>query len=113
QEPDIKWSMVGLPHGIGMGSLSEIEQIKFFTVGCCSVMGIGDERRGKLLDDLTDTRIAGRFPSLLCGNCDNLAMNGSRRARRSLQGQPFNQPYRLIWEVAGFAFVRAARISES
>src|SRR5437667_5957250 len=76
-------------------------------------MGIGDECRGKLLDDLTDTRVAGRFPSLLCGNCDNLAMNGGCRAWRSLQGQSFDQPYRLIWEVTGLAFVRAARIGQS
>lgn len=57
--------LVGLPHGIGVGRLSLIQQVKFFSVGCVSLVGEGYECRIKALDDLADTFITGRFPPLL------------------------------------------------
>ncbi len=53
--------MIRLPHSIGVGRLSPIEQIKLFTVGSRSLVRHGQQRGIKVLDDLTDPPITGGF----------------------------------------------------
>ena len=76
---------IRLPHGIGVGGFSPIEEVKFLAIGSSSLVSIGDKSRINTLDDLTYTIIAWWFPSLFFGNLNHLAMNRGHRTRRIQQ----------------------------
>ena len=52
EQPDVKRAMIRLPHGIGVGGLSPVDQIKFLPIGSRSLVGKSDECRIKTFDDL-------------------------------------------------------------
>ena len=98
--------MIGLPHGIGVGSLPSVEQIILLTINCYSLMSQGQQRGIKLLDDTVDTIIAGDFPPPLPGNSADLTMDGSDGTWRGLQGQSFNERNGFGRQAARLPFVR-------
>src|SRR5258708_38764887 len=69
--------MICLPHCIGVGGLSTIEEIKFLAVSGSSLMGHRYQCRIEVLDNLAHPLITGWFPSLLFGNLNDLAMNSA------------------------------------
>jgi hypothetical protein len=87
EQQHVKGRMIRLPHRIGMGRLSPIEQVKLLAVSGSSFVSHRHECGIEVLDDLTDTSIAGGFPALFTGDGFHLAVDGGGRAGRGLQSQ--------------------------
>src|ERR1700730_14678853 len=49
EQQQVKGSMIGLPHGVGVRGLSPIEQVKLLAVHSSPLMGHREERRIKVL----------------------------------------------------------------
>src|SRR5579871_1813020 len=112
EQQHIKRGMIGLPHRIGMGRLSPIEEIERFSISSGSLVSEGYQGRIKLLDDGVDPVITRYRAPLFFGHGAGLAMNRGGRTRRRLQRQPFNQADRFWWQAARLALIRASHRSE-
>src|SRR2546425_1094070 len=74
--------MIRLPHGIGMGRFSAVEQIKLVAVGSRALVGKRHKGGIDVLNDLADAVVARRLPSLFLCKGDPLPMNSPRIAQR-------------------------------